>query len=564
MTHPNPSTALARVVVDELVNNGVDHIVISPGSRSGALAIAAAEDERVTDVVVIDERSAAFHALGRAKATGAASAVVSTSGSAPANFFPAVVEADMALTPLVVISADRPVEMRGVGANQTIDQIGLYGSKVRYAADVPAPVDRDDSNDGWRTLVSTAVGAALGSGSPPGPVHLNIAFREPTVPMPDDGRTNAVVYDHPTPGRPDGVPWVVHHIGPPPEPQLEIPPTSRGMVIAGEGAYDAEALLGAARSIGWPVIATALSGLRGRGTVASYHHLLADGVPERLTPEVVVAVGAVGPSERLEHLIASAALRFRVDPRGRTIDPGRNATRVIHADPVRVLAGVPGDRGAEGWAASWLELDHKVSAAIEGHVSALTEPSGAGVISALNAAHWDTLVAGSSLPIRDVDAHLRRVGRVLANRGASGIDGLVSTALGVASAGAGVVAVCGDLSLLHDSNGFLADPLDDLVLVVVDNNGGGLFDSLPQASHAPHFERIFITPHHRRLEHLAAFHHLGYSETEDLTELATLVADARAAGGVHMIRVPVDRKGDLAVRQALDRVGVGIARRRQA
>lgn len=560
MTQPNPSTALARVVIDELARHGVELVVLSPGSRSGALAIAAAEHERVSERVVIDERSAAFHALGRSKATGVPSAVISTSGSAPANFMPAVVEADMALTPLIVISADRPVEMRGVGANQTINQVGLFGPKVRFAADIEAPDDDTDSNDVWRSTVSSAVGAALGSKGMPGPVHLNIAFREPTVPISDDGRSQAGPYPHPIEGKSGGGPWATHDAPPAPDPQLEIPASSRGLVIAGEGAYDGDALREAATVLGWPVLATALSGLRGEDTVSSYHHLLADGVPDHLQPEIVVAIGAVGPSSRLEDLIASARFRFRVDALGRNIDPGRNATSVIHANPVQVLGRVVAGAGEGGWVHGWAKLDADARLAYDDYLSGLTEPSGAGVVTRLNHASWDVLVAASSLPIREVDAHLTRPGRVIANRGASGIDGFVSTALGVASTGPGALAVCGDLSLLHDSNGFLTDVPEDLVLVVLDNDGGGLFDSLPQAIHAPQFERLFITPHGRRLRDLAAFHEIGYAEVDDESHLAGLIDERQSDDGVHIIRVPVDRRHDLGVRQALDGIGAEVAR----
>lgn len=559
MTQANPSTALARVVIDELARNGVAFIVLSPGSRSGALAIAAMEHETAVVRVVIDERSAAFHALGRVKATGLPAAVISTSGTAPANHLPAIVEADMALAPLVAISADRPSELRGVGANQTIDQVGIFGAKVRYSVDIEAPGADQDSNQEWRRVVSEAVSSSLGANGRPGPVHLNIAFREPTVPVTDDGRSSSTPYTHPIDGAPDGGPWLRFELPVPPEPQIEIPASSRGLVIAGDGAYDRSGLLATATGLGWPVLATALSGLRGQGTSSCYHHLFAAGIPEHMQPDVVVAVGGIGPSERLEHLITSARLRFRVDASGRTIDPGRNATSVVHADPVRVLGATVGGSGDEAWVQGWESVDAETRRMIEDYIGGLVWPTGAGVATALNSAEWDSLVVASSLPIREVDAHLTRPGRVLANRGASGIDGFVSTALGISSVDAGVVAVSGDLSLLHDGNGFITDADHDMVMVVIDNKGGGLFDSLPQAAHAPHFERAFITPPGRRLDRLASFHDLGYSEIEDVTELPALIADRREAGGVQLIRIPVDRQWDLATRRALDQIGSKVA-----
>lgn len=564
MTEPNPSTALARVIVDELTRHGVDFLVISPGSRSAALAIAAIQNDTATGRVLIDERSAAYCALGRAKATGMPAAVISTSGTAPANFMPAVVEADMSLTPLLVISADRPAEMRGVGANQTIDQVGMYGDKVRLSATIEAPGPERDLNDEWRTVVSRAVMACLGRGGKPGPVHLNVAFREPTVPVPDDGRSQSPPYPHPIDGEPGGGPWMSLEVESPPPPQLEVPASPRGLVIAGEGVYDRGALLSAAGAVGWPVLATALSGMRGRGVISRYHHILADGVPVALRPEVVVAVGSIGPSQRLEELTGSARYRFRVDYSGRNIDPGRNATAVVHADPVGVLRSVVGASGDADWARAWTDLDRDVGKAVHSYLASSKTPSGPGVAAALNEVSWETLVAASSLPIRDVDSQLEREGSVIANRGASGIDGFVSTCLGVASARPGTVAMSGDLSLLHDINGFLGETPDDLVMVVIDNNGGGLFDLLPQATHAPGFERLFITPHDRSIRAVARLHDLAYEESESVTDLPAAITRAQEAGGIWLIRVAVDRSHDVGVRESLDAIGAELAKSAQA
>lgn len=545
---------MARVIVDELERNGIDLIVLSPGSRSGALAIAAAES-RATTRVLIDERSAAFWGLGRAKATGVPAAVVCTSGTAPANFLPAVVEADMSLTPLVLISADRPAEMIGIGANQTIDQTDLFGDRVRFAMTVEAPTAHTDGNATWRAAVSAAVNAAVGSRGTPGPVHLNVAFREPTVPVSDDGRSSSPVFRHSIQGRSGGAPWMAPTHSQPPLPVTAIPARERGLVLAGDGSYDRPGLLSAARSVGWPVVATALSGLRGEDVVSHYHYALAGGVPPGLRPQVVVAVGAVGPSQRLEGLIASADSRYRVDRLGRTIDPGRNSTALVHADPVALLQSVDGGVGDPVWNERWLEADRAVGRSVANYLADMSESTGPGVADAMSRCDWDTLVVASSLPIRDVDSHLNRSGMVIGNRGASGIDGFVSTALGVASAGSPTLALTGDLSLFHDSNGFLSDRLEDLVIIVVDNNGGGLFDLLPQARHAPEFERLFVAPPGRRVADVARLHDLHYEEIGSPGELAVSVAGARSRAGVSVLHIPVDREQDLVTRRSLDRVG---------
>lgn len=540
---------MARAVVDELTRGGARLIVISPGSRSTALAVAAVEHPGLETVVALDERSAGFHALGRSKADGRPAGLICTSGTAAANYFPAVVEADMSMTPLMVMTADRPAELRGVGANQTIDQVELFGSKVRFFHDVPAPGADDDLNDRWRTIVARALAAATGVA--PGPVHLNIAFREPTAPVSNDGRSTSPPYEFGIDGRDGGAPWVERARSSPPAFAEPLSATSRGVVIAGDGEYDRSGLLRASAALGWPVLATALSGLRSEAVISSYHHLLVDGVPDGLGPDVVVAVGAIGPSPRLELLVSSAATRVRVDRWGRVIDPGRDATAVIHADPVDLLSSIP-PAAEDGWASGWAATADLVDEAIGISIAGTPRHTGAAVVRALNDVDWARLVSASSLPIREVDAHLRVGGQVVANRGASGIDGFVSTALGAASAGGRTVALAGDLSLLHDSNGFLIDETPHLVLIVLDNGGGGLFDTMPQAAHAPFFERLFLTPHGRDLARLAGLHDIDYLDIAG--GLAGEVESRLASGGLHLLRIGIDRDADVKLRARLDAI----------
>lgn len=540
MSHPNPSTALAETVVDELVRQGVRFLVICPGSRSTALAIAAAQSSELDSVVALDERSAAFQALGSSRAGGLA-AVLSTSGTATANFFPAVVEAHMSGVPLVVLTADRPAELRGVGANQTIDQVNLYGTKVRRFVHIEAPDETTDLNQHWRTEVARSVHLAVGA--MPGPVHINLAFREPTVPVSNDGRVKTPEYPFPTPP-------VDVDLEPIDRAQQILPDiqAGKGLIVAGDGDYDRRSLANVASEKGWPILATALSSMRGGQVITSYHHLLARGIPDNLRPDVVVAVGAVGPSQRLEGLADSASQRVRIDAWGRNIDPRRTATSVVQGDVVSLLATA--EDSPAGWGSEWLaadgEMRQRLSSALED--AGLT---GGGAASALSGAAIGALVAASSLPIREVDAHFNSDAPVYGNRGASGIDGFVSTAIGVARHRERTVALSGDLSLLHDSNGFLTEALPDLTIVVLDNDGGGLFDSLPQARHAPDYERLFVTPQRRDLRELVSFHRLRFVEVEDLAQLRQEVASDLSTPGVTVIRVPIDRKHDLVVRQSL-------------
>jgi 2-succinyl-5-enolpyruvyl-6-hydroxy-3-cyclohexene-1-carboxylate synthase len=540
--------------MDELFRGGVGLVVISPGSRSASLAIAATEHPNLETRVVLDERSAGFHALGRAKASGMPAAIVSTSGTAPTNYFPAVAEGDMSLTPLIVLSADRPQELRGVGANQTIDQVRLFGDRVRFFADIEAPDSDFDGNDAWRSTVSKAVAMSVGQGDRPGPVHLNVAFREPTVPVADDGRSRALEYPFTTEGRPGDLPWIDHALPDEESTDFELSPSARGLVIAGEGEYDRRRVLDAAVSMGWPILATAQSGLRGLDVVSTYHHILSAGIPTSLMPEVVLTIGSVGPSLRLENLVGSSIdLRIRVDRWGRHIDPSLNATEMLRANPALLLERRGPGKAPTDWTKAWSEAGRRVFSSTKEHLGQ-APISGPVVASALNQVAWETLVVASSLPIRDVDAHLDRQGLVIANRGASGIDGFVSTSAGVASIASRTLAISGDLSLLHDSNGFLADSIDDLVIIVLDNNGGGLFDALPPAKHAPSYERLFVAPHDRDIEQLARFHDVAFAVAATPEAIIAEAEERLRSGGLHLIRVPIDREADVETRRMLDEV----------
>lgn len=549
MTQPNPSTAQARVIADELHRHGVDYVVISPGSRSAALAIAFEEHPGITTRIVLDERSASFHAVGRSRATRAPVVALATSGTALANYLPAVIEADLSLIPLILISADRPPELLHVGANQTIDQQGIFGEKVRWSCAIPAAGPDLDSNAYWRSTVSQTVARARGHGARPGPVHLNVAFREPTVPVSDDGRTRAEPYRYPIGGRSHDEPWQHHQQVRPAGAELGL--GGRGLVVAGEGDFDPNEVFESARRLGWPVLATATSGLRVFDVVTTYHHLLVTGVPAVLRPDLVVTVGRTGPSDRLGSLTSLPVPQVYVDRWGAWNDPRRHSTHLLQSDPEQTLAGfapAPDDRLLR----SWLEANATMRSALDEHLSADETPSGPAAARALDPVDDVMLVAASSMPIRDVDAHVGRTRGVIANRGASGIDGFVSTALGAASAATGAIALAGDLSFLHDASGFVVDEIGDVVFMVVDNGGGGLFDLLPQAEHAPAFERLFVTPHHLDMTEVASAYKLRASVVGDVAGLRGTIRALLDAGGPHVVVLPVEREADLKIRRGLD------------
>ncbi|HEX5671657.1 MAG TPA: 2-succinyl-5-enolpyruvyl-6-hydroxy-3-cyclohexene-1-carboxylic-acid synthase, partial [Acidimicrobiia bacterium] len=293
MTAPNPSTALASVVIDELIRNGVRRGVLAPGSRSGALALAMAAADGMDLHVAIDERSAAFFAVGSAK-VGHLAVVVTTSGTAAANLYPAVVESDLSAAPLIVITADRPPELRHTGANQTIDQVKMFGDRVRWYAEMGPGEDRPGESGSWRSMVCQAVATAMGNGGRVGPVHLNLGFREPLVPASDDGRTSAAPYSNDLGGRSGGEPWTAWD-KPPDPPPLEVPVKSRVLVVLGdEGSPQ---LARESIDAGCVVIAEGHSGSRIPGTITTSHHLLASPTfAASARPDLVVQVGRVGLS----------------------------------------------------------------------------------------------------------------------------------------------------------------------------------------------------------------------------------------------------------------------------
>jgi 2-succinyl-5-enolpyruvyl-6-hydroxy-3-cyclohexene-1-carboxylate synthase len=573
----NPSTAFATTFADELVRCGLREAVIAPGSRSAPLAIALwqqADSGRLRLHVRVDERSAAFLALGLAKAGGRPAAVLCTSGTAAANFHPAVVEADESGVPLLVLTADRPPELRGTGSNQTIDQLKLFGTAVRWFAEAGVPEARPGMNAYWRSLACRAWTAASGAGGTfPGPVHVNLPLREPLVPgLPDAMPARAGSPAEPRwpgslAGRPGGAPWTTLPAGPGGPGGagvLELPWAERGVIVAGDGAADPGTLLDLAAAAGWPILAEPSSGARqGRQALAGYQYLLDHpGFCAAHGPELVICAGRPGLSRgQLAFLRRAAATRARqvmlTQGPGRWADPARTGTDVAAAVH---LAGAPGPPPT-AWLDSWRQADAAASQAAGAILDAeaeLTEPRLARDLAAAlpdGALLW----AASSLPVRDLDRHLpARAGlRVLASRGASGIDGLVSAAAGAAlahqAAGGGpAAALLGDLALLHDASGLFAGPAEprpDLVLVIASNDGGGIFSSLEQAALPAPFERVFGTPHGARMRDLAAAAGIPHTSLRRAADLP----GALGGRGIRIAELASDRAAGADLRARLGR-----------
>lgn len=538
-------------MVDELRRHGVTLALVSPGSRSAALAIAFEEAAEIEVRIVLDERSAAFQAIGFARASGRPAVCVSTSGTAVANYLPAMVEADRSLVPLIAMTADRPPELRAVGANQTVDQVGMFGDRVRWFCDVGLADAGFDGNVYWRTLVSQAVARAMGHGRSPGPVHLNLSFREPTVPVSDDGRAAVEPYRHSIEGLPDGVPWQTSQVAKPVGAVLEQLNVSRGLVIAGEGIDDPVGLLAETRRLGWPVLATALSNMRGGPVVTSYHHLLVDDLPRAMMPEAVVSIGRIGPSDRLSALTSLDCSQIQIDRWGQWHDPRRHSDVLTQADPTATL-GLTEGRPDLGWLELWSALDTRVRDVLDDRLDDGSDLTGPVIARSISEVGWGALSVASSMPVRDVDAHTVKGGRVFANRGASGIDGFTSTTLGIAGVHRRTLGLSGDLSFLHDVSALAGGYPGDVVLIVVDNNGGGLFDLLPPATHSPAFERLFVAPHDKDLVAVASAFGVGAMTIESRQQLTEETESRLSEGGVHVLVVPVDREVELKQRRELD------------
>jgi 2-succinyl-5-enolpyruvyl-6-hydroxy-3-cyclohexene-1-carboxylate synthase len=542
----NPGSALSRVLVDELARGGVREAVIAPGSRSAALAVAFARHPGIRLHVRIDERSAAFLALGLSKVSGQPVAVVCTSGTAAANFHPAVVEAAHSRTPLVVLTADRPPELRGTGVNQTIDQAKLYGEAACFFTELAVAEPRAGMNAYWRSVVCRGLAAARSNG----PIHLNVPFR---VPLLSDPLSDPVDSDWPDSleGRCDGQPWtsvpavttattLVPELADPPE---------RGVLVVADGADDPDRAVAFAESVGWPVLAEPTSNARhGSNAITTYAHLLASKeLSGRLRPELIVTIGRPALVRQLlalypkvPHLVVSTARHWP--------DPTRTATRVVGRLPAGVSCRDRARTGS-GWIQMWRTYESVARRALDAALDRTPERSELRLARDLAAfAGPDGLLfVGSSLPIRHLDLTMTTGPnpRVLANRGVSGIDGCVSAAVGTALAhqrqgGGPAFALLGDLTLVHDQNGLVigpGEPRPDLTVVVVNNDGGGIFEHMSFRNLGADFERLFGTPHGVDFSHVAAATGWEYRQVHSAADLP----GALKGIGTRLVEVRTDR-----------------------
>ena len=607
--------AFVGAFVDELARAGVRHVCVAPGSRSTPIALTVAEHPALRTWVHLDERSAAFFALGMARALGAPVALLCTSGSAAANFFPAVVEARAAGVPLLVLTADRPPELHDVGAAQTIDQHRLYGPHAKWSIDVAVPEATPALLRYARALAGRA--AALAAAVPAGPVHLNFPFREPLIPVPVAAPAGLRAADALAwRGRSDGAPWVTVTDAPPTPDAATVARVAdllrsahRPLIVCGPQADDdlAAPLAALACAVGAPLLADPLSRVRWgshdrTAVIDRYDAVLRDeAAAAALAPDVVLRVGALPTSKPVLQFLDrhAGAQQVVIDAAGWP-DPSLLAAAVVHADPRRLAKAVlaqwhdaqqrdarrpdtqqrdaqqrdaqrhnawwrDGEASVDGgWLARWQRVDAAARAALAGYLEGCAEPFDGRALAEVAALvpAGGTLFVSSSMPVRDLDAFAAGDGRalrVLANRGANGIDGVISSALGAAAAaresggdGAPLVLAIGDLAFYHDMNGLLAAKLHalDATVVLLNNDGGGIFSFLPQAAHPAHFEQLFGTPHGLDFAPAAALYGARYTRAATWDAFRAAVTAGTGGRGLHVVELRTDRVRNVALHRA--------------
>ncbi len=585
LAHQTATYTYVGALVDELAHAGVRHACICPGSRSTPLAYTLAAHPAIETWVHVDERSGSFFALGLAKALRAPVILVCTSGTAAANFLPAVVEARYGRVPLIVLTADRPHELRDNGAPQAIDQTHLYGRNAKWFVDMALPEGSDAALRYVRATAARAAATALEG--PAGPVHINMPFREPLTPPAEgvngnlyarrDSQPYITVADAPRVPSPQIVAGVAHDLlvrphgaivcGPQPDPRL------------------AAAVAELAAALDYPIFADPLSGVRcgphDRSHVLDcYDALLRDERTARLPLQAVLRFGAMPASKALAAFMQGADRQILVDGGGGWPDPSARADTVVHADPVTLCAalverirlrGHDHRNDTERWTTHWRTTNQRAYEAMDAYLDELDESFEGKVFAELAGLLPDnaTLYTGNSMPVRGLDTFYpggeRRV-RFLCNRGANGIDGVVSSALGAAAAKSQdgpLVLVIGDLSFYHDLNGLLAAkryPID-ATIVLLNNDGGGIFSFLPQAANAAHFEELFGTPTGLDFNPIVEAYGCGFARVATWDEFRAAVSASIAAPGLQVVELRTDRDRNVALhREVWQRVAEAVWR----
>lgn len=549
----NVSDTLATYLggfVRQLERAGVTHAVVCPGSRSTPLAVILSRSPSIQVWIQIDERSAAFFAYGIAKRTGRAVVLVSTSGTAAANFLPAITEASLSRVPLLVLTADRPRELRDVGAPQTIDQVQLYGRHVKWFQDMPEPQPNAEIMRMAQIVAARSVQVA--STAPKGPVHLNFPFREPLLPSTAEIEASQTM----------NIDWEVLESASSSDRLAqwvaEIPDNAHGLIVAGPGDYQnvKSRLFQLAQQLGWPVLADPLSNLRGYpGVISTYDALLRDPRQKnRLAAEWVIRFGAPPVSKVLNEWVMASRL-ILVDEPGGYREPNLQGPKTLYGSlpgVIQELLEKTANRVPDpGWSPLWQESQRTVQDKLANTIQ-LTPPTFEGRLfydldRYLPAVTQLSVLVSNSMPIRDLDSfyHPDHPGlRFYGNRGANGIDGLVSTALGISAVDGKVVAILGDLAFYHDMNGLLASTLHHLnaLIIVINNRGGGIFSFLPQKQTLAEetFEKFFGTPHTLNFSAAAQVYGGTFRRIRELAELKDLTQTDEWFHGLQIVEWMTD------------------------
>ncbi|NEU32579.1 2-succinyl-5-enolpyruvyl-6-hydroxy-3-cyclohexene-1-carboxylic-acid synthase [bacterium LRH843] len=558
MNHQEALTSYIAAFVSELVYCGVEDVVISPGSRSTPMAMIMAEHPELRIHIHVDERSAAFFALGIAKASHKPVAILCTSGTASANYFPAIVEANHARVPLLVFTADRPHELRNVGAPQAIDQIDLYGKQVKWFVEMAPPEKSADMIRYVRTVCARAAATAISH--PAGPVHLNFPFREPLIPQLDQNKLfeqgeRSSGYVGIQSGELTLTQEQFEEIG------KNLSEYDRGIIVCGphEAKNLPEATIALASELQFPILADPLSQLRSgkhdqRLVIDTYDTFLKnERAKQTLKPDVIIRFGSMPVSKPLSIFLKEnhQARQFIIDGSGGWKDPALLATDMLYCDETTfchsVIPFVKRNQN-QSFLGQWKKINeltrehlltiNKVDTLSEGKLFLKL-----GEMLPDNA----TLFVGNSMPIRDLDTFFhctKKTVNVMANRGANGIDGIVSTALGAATIAQPLYVVLGDLTFFHDMNGLIASKLYgiDITIIIINNNGGGIFSFLPQASHPKQFEKLFGTPLDLNFEHAIRMYGGHYELINDWEHFTDSFMQFRELKGLKVIELTTNRE----------------------
>lgn len=575
----NPNSRAAAVMMQEFARCGVADACISPGSRSTAIVTGLLRARKVRPWVILDERSAGYFALGMARETRRPVILACTSGTAAANYLPAVVEASLSKTPLIVITADRPPEARDCRSAQTIDQVRIFGTHVRWSVDLAAPTAGLDLDSYYRTIACRAFAMAIGM--PSGPVHLNLPMREPLVDVNEEREALARVGQSKSAPDESCPPYARVY---PAHPAL--PPDSiealaallrgqtRGVIVCGPAAPSLDAacsITRLAKRLNWPILADPLSGLRaGRHDhsriVDAYDLLLRDlAFCEAHQPDAVIQFGDPTVSKSLGQFLASRPRRFHlmVAEPGTWPDPLQKASDVAQVGTIEfcnsLFESLDDSPKSSPWLDSWLAASARSRATVDEMLADETAMFEGKVVAELMRLAPDgcAVHTGNSMPVRDFDTFVGQSDRdtpLFCNRGANGIDGVLATALGAAAARkAATVLVLGDLSLLHDTGALqiAARYPVHLLVIVINNDGGGIFSFLPQASLGDTFEPFFATPHGLDFAQASALGRARYARVGSWSEFAAAVGHALDHFGLHLLEIRSDRSLNLAMHRRL-------------